>query len=87
MLQIAVWISGAILALAAAGAIYRLAKGPSLLDRVIASDVLLAIVGAALAIEMVYNHHANNIHLLLIMSLVGFMGSVTVARNVGTGKS
>ena len=25
--------------------------------------------------------------LLLIMSLVGFLGSVTVARNVGTGKA
>lgn len=62
-------------------------QGPSLLDRVIASDVLLAIVGAALAIEMVYNHHMNNIFLLVIVSLIGFLGSVTVARNVGTGKS
>jgi len=85
--EIAVWICGVFLVLAAAGAIYRLAKGPSLLDRVIASDVLLAIVGAALAIEMVYNHHMNNIFLLVIVSLIGFLGSVTVARNVGTGKS
>lgn len=87
MFDIAVWICGVLLVLAAAGAIYRLAKGPSLLDRVIASDVLLAIVGAALAIEMVYNHHLDNIFLLVIVSLVGFLGSVTVARNVGTGKS
>ncbi|MEX3508331.1 monovalent cation/H+ antiporter complex subunit F [Kocuria carniphila] len=87
MFEIAVWICGVFLVLAAAGAIYRLAKGPSLLDRVIASDVLLAIVGAALAIEMVYNHHMNNIFLLVIVSLIGFLGSVTVARNVGTGKS
>lgn len=87
MFEIAVWICGAFLALAAAGTVYRLAKGPSLLDRVIASDVLLAIVGASLAIEMVYNHHMNNIFLLLIISLVGFLGSVTVARNAGTGKS
>jgi multicomponent Na+:H+ antiporter subunit F len=85
--EIAVWICGVFLVLAAAGAIYRLAKGPSLLDRVIASDVLLAIVGASLAIEMVYNHHMNNIFLLVIVSLVGFLGSVTVARNAGTGKS
>lgn len=87
MLGIAAWICGVLLSLAAAGAIYRLAKGPSLLDRVIASDVLLAIVGAALAVEMVYNHHMNNIFLLVIVSLIGFLGSVTVARNVGTGKS
>ncbi|CAL8899607.1 hypothetical protein KVA01_23860 [Kocuria varians] len=87
MFDVAVWVCGAILALAAAGTIYRLAKGPSLLDRVIASDVLLAIVGACLAVDMVYNHHTNNIILLVILSLVGFLGSVTVARNVGLDRS
>lgn len=87
MIEIAAWICGVLLSLAAVGAIYRLAKGPSLLDRVIASDVLLAIVAAALAVEMVYNHHTDNVFLLVIVSLVGFLGSVTVARNVGTGKS
>lgn len=86
MAEWVMWVCGALLSLGAAGAIYRLAKGPSLLDRVIASDVLLSIVGAALALEMVYNHHLNNIFLLLIVALVGFLGSVTVARNVGMGK-
>lgn len=86
MLDVVMWICGSLLSLSAAGAIYRLAKGPSLLDRVIASDVLLSIVGAALALEMVYNHHVNNVFLLLIVALVGFLGSVTVARNVGLGK-
>ena len=79
------WVCGALLSLGAAGAVYRLARGPSLLDRVIASDVLLSIVGAALALEMVYNHHLHNVFLLLIVALVGFLGSVTVARNVGLG--
>ena len=83
----AVWLCGVILTLAAAATIYRLAKGPSLLDRVIATDVLLAIVGAALAVEMVYHHHTHNIMLLVIVSLVGFLGSVTVARNVGLERS
>ena len=87
MLDVAVWVCGAILTVAAAGTIYRLATGPSLLDRVIATDVLLAIVGAGLAIEMVYNHHSSNIILLVIISLVGFLGSVTVARNVGLERS
>lgn len=80
------WICGVLLSLGAAGALYRLAKGPSLLDRVIASDVLLSIVGAALALEMVYNHHTDNILLLLIVALVGFLGAVTVARTAGTRK-
>ena len=87
VIDVAVWVCGVILSLAAAGTIYRLARGPSLLDRVIATDVLLAIVGAALAVEMVYNHHTDNIVLLVIVSLVGFLGSVTVARNVGLDRS
>ncbi|MET3367667.1 MULTISPECIES: monovalent cation/H+ antiporter complex subunit F [Micrococcaceae] len=71
-----------ILSLAAAGAIVRIAIGPSLLDRVLASDVLLAILGAALAIDMAMNKHLNNLMLLVALAVIGFIGSVTVARFV-----
>jgi multicomponent Na+:H+ antiporter subunit F len=71
-----------ILSLAAAGAIIRIAIGPSLLDRVLASDVLLAIVGAALAVDMAVNRHLNNLMLLVALAIIGFIGSVTVARFV-----
>ncbi|MFC8039948.1 monovalent cation/H+ antiporter complex subunit F [Paenarthrobacter sp. NPDC057355] len=71
-----------ILSLAAAGAIIRIAIGPSLLDRVLASDVLLAIVGAALAVDMAVNRHLNNLVLLVALAIIGFIGSVTVARFV-----
>ena len=71
-----------ILSLAAAGAIVRIAIGPSLLDRVLASDVLLAILGAALAIDMAVNQHLNNLMLLVALAVLGFIGSVTVARFV-----
>ncbi|MDI2022100.1 multisubunit sodium/proton antiporter, MrpF subunit [Arthrobacter sp. 31Cvi3.1E] len=71
-----------ILSLAAAGAIVRIAIGPSLLDRVLASDVLLAILGAALAIDMAVNRHLNNLMLLVALAVIGFIGSVTVARFV-----
>lgn len=76
-----------ILTLAAAGAIVRIAVGPSLLDRVLASDVLLAILGAALAIDMAVNRHLNNLILLVALSLIGFIGSVTVARFVADRKA
>ncbi|MFJ4264442.1 monovalent cation/H+ antiporter complex subunit F [Paenarthrobacter nicotinovorans] len=71
-----------ILSLAAAGAIIRIAIGPSLLDRVLASDVLLAIVGAALSVDMAVNRHLNNLMLLVALAIIGFIGSVTVARFV-----
>jgi len=75
-------VTAVVLTVAAAGAIVRIAIGPSLLDRVLASDVLLGIVGAALAIDMAVNRHLNNLFLLVALTLIGFIGSVTVARFV-----
>lgn len=82
MMQLVLAITAVILSLAAAGAIVRIAIGPSLLDRVLASDVLLAIIGAALCIDMAVNRHLNNLMLLVALSIIGFIGSVTVARFV-----
>jgi multicomponent Na+:H+ antiporter subunit F len=82
MMQTVLAVTAAILSLAAAGAIIRIARGPSLLDRVLASDVLLAILGAALCIDMAVNRHLNNLMLLVALSIIGFIGSVTVARFV-----
>ncbi|MCU1572926.1 MAG: hypothetical protein JWO93_1008 [Micrococcaceae bacterium] len=73
---------GVILTLAAGGTIYRIAVGPSLLDRVLAADVLLAVLGAALATEMAVNRHLDNLVLLIAVSVIGFIGSVAVARFV-----
>ncbi|MCU1436144.1 MAG: cation:proton antiporter [Pseudarthrobacter sp.] len=82
MMQTVLTVTAVILSLAAAGAIIRIARGPSLLDRVLASDVLLAILGAALCVDMAVNRHLNNLMLLVALSVVGFIGSVTVARFV-----
>ncbi len=82
MMQIVLAVTAVILSLAAAGTIIRIARGPSLLDRVLASDVLLAILGAALCIDMAVNRHLNNLMLLVALSIIGFIGSVTVARFV-----
>lgn len=71
-----------ILSVAAVGAFYRIAVGPSLLDRVLAADVLLAIVGAALATNMAVSRNLDNLVLLVAISVIGFIGSVTVARYV-----
>ena len=51
-MNIVLWICGITLSIAAALAIIRLAKGPSILERVIATDVLLLIISAALCMEM-----------------------------------
>lgn len=85
-MSVVVIIVAAVLSLAAAGTIYRIAAGPSLLDRVIAADVLLAIFGASLATEMAMNKHTDNLALLVVLTVIGFIGSVTVARFVAHRK-
>ena len=82
MMGLVLTVAAVALALAAAGAIIRIARGPSLLDRVLAADVLLAILGAALCIDMAVNRHLNNLMLVVAVSVIGFIGSVTVARFV-----
>lgn len=82
LMTVALIVVGTILSAAALGAIYRIAVGPSLLDRVLAADVLLAIFSAALATDMAVNRHLNNLPLLVGLTVIGFIGSVTVARYV-----
>ncbi|GAA3324606.1 MULTISPECIES: monovalent cation/H+ antiporter complex subunit F [Paeniglutamicibacter] len=79
---IVLWICGITLSIAACLAIVRLAMGPSILERVIATDVLLLIISAALCVEMTVNRHTNNLVFVLLACLVGFVGSVTVSRFV-----
>ncbi len=81
-MTVVITVVSVILALAAAGAIFRIVRGPSLLDRVLAIDVLLAIFGGALALDMVIGGNLDNLVLLVAISVIGFIGSVTVSRFV-----
>ncbi len=82
MMQFVLAVTAVIFSVAAVGAIIRISRGPSLLDRVLATDVLLAILGGALCVDMGVNRHLNNLMLLVAVSIIGFIGSVTVARFV-----
>ena len=74
---------GAVLLVAAATlTVARMARGPSSLDRVVAADVLVAVVIAALAAEAVVNDHATTLPVMLVLSLLGFAGAVSIARFV-----
>lgn len=81
-MTIVIYVVGGILSVSAALALYRAVRGPSILDRVLALDVVLAIIGAGLVLNMLVNRHLDNLILLVAVSLIGFIGSVTVARFV-----
>jgi multicomponent Na+:H+ antiporter subunit F len=73
-------IALAMLFVAAACVVARMTIGPTLLDRAVALDVFVAIGICALAVEAAINRHTNTLPILLVLTLLGFVGSVSVAR-------
>ncbi|WP_151523716.1 monovalent cation/H+ antiporter complex subunit F [Serinicoccus kebangsaanensis] len=76
------WLVGGLLAASAALTLVRITIGPSVLDRVIATDVLVSIVVCALGAYAALTDAWTTLPLLISLSLVGFLGSVAVARFV-----
>ena len=71
-----------ILGISAFAALYRIIKGPTLLDRIIAADVLLIVFTSAIIATMIKNQDTYPTVLVIVASLIGFLASVTVARFV-----
>ncbi|MBX3311623.1 MAG: sodium:proton antiporter [Microbacteriaceae bacterium] len=74
------WIIGAILVISVVLAIIRIIRGPSIIDRVVASDVILATILIGLVFEMVVNKHTSTMPIVLVVSMFGITGTVAVAR-------
>jgi multicomponent Na+:H+ antiporter subunit F len=71
-----------VFAVAALLTLWRIVVGPSILDRAVASDVLLTEVMCVLGAEMAINHHTRSLPVLLIIAAVGVFGSISIARFV-----
>jgi multicomponent Na+:H+ antiporter subunit F len=67
----------------AAVTVLRLLRGPSTLDRVVAMDMLLAITMCALATTAAATLDSTSVPVLVIVALLGFTGSVSIARFLG----
>lgn len=79
-MQIVAVIAGVLFGAGALSALYRIVRGPTVLDRVIASDVLVATVICALGAEMAFNRHTDTLPVLLVLALFAVLGSLSVAR-------
>lgn len=89
MTDIILALVGVLLAFAAGASVYRMVRGPSILDRMIASDMLVTTLILVLGAEMVYHHHTRTIPIMIVLALVAVFASITVARYVskqGGGK-
>ncbi|WP_432494040.1 monovalent cation/H+ antiporter complex subunit F [Kineococcus auxinigenes] len=77
------WSALALLGLAAVLVAVRLVRGPTTLDRAAAVDVFVAILLCGVAVVAADRGSTAYLPVLLVLSLLGFAGSVAVARFVG----
>lgn len=76
------WVAGVLLAMSALFAIVRIVRGPTILDRMLASDVLYTIALLAIGAEMVVNQHTRTIPIMLVLAGGAAFSTVAVARYV-----
>ncbi|QTE24992.1 hypothetical protein J4N02_10530 [Propioniciclava sp. MC1595] len=79
-------VSSVVLVVAAMLALYRLAVGPTGLDRGVASDVVLAVMIAGIGAHAIATGTSVGLIVILVLSLVGFTTAVGLARLI-TGAS
>ena len=71
-----------LLALAALGFLARLLIGPSVADRIVALDGLLLIVVSTLAVDAARTGRSTLIDAIVVVGLLGFVGTAIAARFV-----
>ncbi|HPZ48550.1 MAG TPA: monovalent cation/H+ antiporter complex subunit F [Propionibacteriaceae bacterium] len=77
-------IDAAMLTVAAVLSVLRVARGPRALDRIVASDVLVAVVIASAGLAMVATRSGLLLPVILGMSLLAFTSAVAVGRLIRT---
>lgn len=78
-LLIAIYV---VFAVAALLTLWRIIVGPSILDRAVASDVLLTEIMCVMGAEMALNGHTRTLPVMLVIAAVGVFGSISIARFV-----
>ncbi|MDQ4070608.1 MAG: monovalent cation/H+ antiporter complex subunit F [Actinomycetota bacterium] len=58
----------------------RLMRGPSLADRIVALDALLIVIVSGIAVGAARTGEGTYLDVLVVAALLGFVGTVNVAR-------
>ena len=76
---ILIWGVGIVLAVSGVLTLARVVTGPTMLDRVVALEVLMGILICSLGVEAAVHRHTTTLPVLVSLSLIGFLGSAVVA--------
>ncbi|RBM11717.1 MULTISPECIES: monovalent cation/H+ antiporter complex subunit F [Streptomyces] len=71
-----------LLAASALLTVVRIVRGPTVLDRIVALDVLVTLIVTAVAVGIARHDTGSSVPLLLVLTLLGFIGSITAAHLV-----
>ncbi len=80
ILHASIWIALAVLAVAFLLTVWRVVKGPTLPDRVVALDMLVGIVIGFIALIAIRTGFTLYIDIAIALGLVGFLATVAFAR-------
>ncbi len=61
-------------------ALIRAERGPTMLNRTLALDVFATVLIGGIALEAAFSRRTDTLPILVALSLVGFVGSVTISR-------
>lgn len=70
------------LAVTALAAVVRIVRGPTILDRMVASDVLLTTLMLAVGADMVVRNHTESIPMMTVIAATAVLATIVVARYV-----
>ena len=79
-LGIAVQVSLLLILLGMAVALVRLARGPSLADRVVALDMMTVTIISFCGVYAVFMDEPSFLDVAIVLALVGFLATVALAR-------
>lgn len=77
---VVVIICSVMLIIAGILALIRAERSPTMLNRTIALDVFATVLIGGIILEAAYSKRLDTLPILVVLSLVGFVGSVTIAR-------
>lgn len=85
MLELAIYIALVLLSLALLLCVYRLLKGPSLPDRILALDTLYINTIALIVLIGILQRSLIFFEVAMLIAVMGFVGTVAVAKYILRG--
>ncbi len=80
MIEVVIGVCVAVLGLCALGLVVRMTIGPTVLDRALTFDMIVSITIIGLALYGAIRREVDTLPMLLVLTLLGFVGSVSIAR-------